>query len=72
MQLAKDVTRVRARHGRSHKTLVAKSHMKVDDADHGNYFIIDIYFFSGFLLTFIENKLKQPSNLAVLYEMILF
>ncbi|CAH4015880.1 unnamed protein product [Pieris brassicae] len=34
MELAKEVTRVRARHGRSHKTLVAKSHMKIDVNDY--------------------------------------
>ncbi|KAF9416728.1 hypothetical protein HW555_006041 [Spodoptera exigua] len=34
MQLAKDVTRVRARHGRSHKTLLRKSHLKVAADDY--------------------------------------
>lgn len=35
MDLAKDVTRVRARHGRSHKTLLRKCHLKVPSEDHG-------------------------------------
>ncbi|XP_045760359.1 60 kDa SS-A/Ro ribonucleoprotein-like [Maniola jurtina] len=34
MELAKEMTRVRAKYGRSHKTLLRKSHMKVDENDH--------------------------------------
>ncbi|OWR41314.1 RNA-binding protein RO60-like [Danaus plexippus] len=33
MELAKEISRVRARHGRSHKTLLRKSHMKVPEND---------------------------------------
>ncbi|KAG6465384.1 hypothetical protein O3G_MSEX015118, partial [Manduca sexta] len=33
MELAKEVTRVRARHGRSHKTLLRKSHFKLPEND---------------------------------------
>lgn len=46
MELAKEVTRVRARHGRSHKTLIRKSHLKVAETDIGklkkNVFSISI------------------------------
>ncbi|XP_045452909.1 60 kDa SS-A/Ro ribonucleoprotein-like [Melitaea cinxia] len=34
MELAKEMTRVRGRHGRSHKTLLKKSHVKVPENDH--------------------------------------
>ncbi|XP_050351461.1 RNA-binding protein RO60-like isoform X2 [Nymphalis io] len=34
MELAKEMTRVRARHGRSHKTLLKKSHVKIPENDH--------------------------------------
>ncbi|KAJ8734214.1 hypothetical protein PYW07_014765 [Mythimna separata] len=34
MELAKEMTRVRARHGRSHKTLLKKAHMKVQQSDY--------------------------------------
>ncbi|CAB3255436.1 unnamed protein product [Arctia plantaginis] len=34
MELAKEMTRVRARHGRSHKTLLRKSHMKIPENDY--------------------------------------
>ncbi|XP_053601105.1 RNA-binding protein RO60-like [Plodia interpunctella] len=34
MELAKEMTRVRARHGRSHKTLLRKSHVKIPENDH--------------------------------------
>lgn len=33
MELAKEMTRVRARHGRSHKTLLRKSHVKIPEND---------------------------------------
>ncbi|XP_063547097.1 uncharacterized protein LOC134754692 [Cydia strobilella] len=33
MELAQEVTRVKARHGRSHNTLLRKSHVKVDEND---------------------------------------
>ncbi|KAI5642420.1 TROVE domain-containing protein [Phthorimaea operculella] len=33
MELAKEMTRVRSRHGRSHKTLIRKSHVKVPTED---------------------------------------
>ncbi|XP_063393349.1 uncharacterized protein LOC134678633 [Cydia fagiglandana] len=33
MELAKELTRVKARHGRSHNTLLRKSHVKVDEND---------------------------------------
>lgn len=35
MELAKEMTRVRARHGRSHKTLLRKSHVKIPEDDYG-------------------------------------
>ncbi|XP_049885453.1 RNA-binding protein RO60-like [Pectinophora gossypiella] len=34
MQLAKEMTRVRSRHGRSHKTLLRKAHVKIPEDDH--------------------------------------
>lgn len=37
MELAKEMSRVKARHGRSHKTLLRKSHVKIAPNDHGNY-----------------------------------
>lgn len=33
MELAREMTRVRGRHGRSHKTLLRKSHIKIQDND---------------------------------------
>lgn len=39
MELAKEVTRVRARHGRSHKTMLRKSHIKIVDGDNGEYLL---------------------------------
>ncbi|KAL0895976.1 hypothetical protein ABMA27_011970 [Loxostege sticticalis] len=33
MELAKEMSRVKARHGRSHKTLLRKSHLKIDPED---------------------------------------
>lgn len=35
MELAKELTRVKSRHGRSHKTLLRKSHVKIAENDHG-------------------------------------
>lgn len=37
MDLAKEITRVRSRHGRSHKILLRKSHVKIAENDHGNF-----------------------------------
>ncbi|XP_075987937.1 RNA-binding protein RO60-like isoform X2 [Anticarsia gemmatalis] len=34
MELAREMTRVRARHGRSHKTLLRKSHVKIPENDY--------------------------------------
>ncbi|XP_059054148.1 RNA-binding protein RO60-like [Achroia grisella] len=34
LELAKEMTRVRARYGRSHKTLLRKSHFKIPEEDH--------------------------------------
>lgn len=34
MELAREMSRVRARHGRSHKTLLRKSHVKIPDNDY--------------------------------------
>lgn len=35
LELAKEITRARARHGRSHRTLLMKSHIKVEEGDIG-------------------------------------
>ncbi|XP_023951144.2 RNA-binding protein RO60 [Bicyclus anynana] len=40
MELAKEITRVRARHGRSHKTLIRKSHAKYDENDRARNAVI--------------------------------
>ncbi|XP_047037847.1 RNA-binding protein RO60-like [Helicoverpa zea] len=40
MELAKDMTRVRARHGRSHKTLLRKSHVKIPTDDYARDAIV--------------------------------
>ncbi|KAM3966530.1 RNA-binding protein RO60 [Aphomia sociella] len=40
MELAKEMTRVRARHGRSHKTLLRKSHVKIPANDHARDAVI--------------------------------
>ncbi|XP_047543631.1 uncharacterized protein LOC125075857 [Vanessa atalanta] len=40
MELAKEMTRVRARHGRSHKTLLKKSHVKIPENDHARDAVI--------------------------------
>ncbi|CAH2243810.1 jg12722 [Pararge aegeria aegeria] len=40
MELAKEVTRVRGRHGRSHKTLLRKSHVKIDENDHARNAVV--------------------------------
>ncbi|XP_011568981.3 RNA-binding protein RO60 isoform X2 [Plutella xylostella] len=40
MELAQEVTRVRARHGRSHKTLIRKSHLKVEENDNARHAVV--------------------------------
>lgn len=40
MELAREMTRVRARHGRSHKTLLRKSHFKTPDGDYARDAVI--------------------------------
>ncbi|CAK1599513.1 unnamed protein product [Parnassius mnemosyne] len=40
MDLAKEMTRVRSRHGRSHKTLLRKSHVKIAENDHARDAVI--------------------------------
>lgn len=39
MVLAKEMSRVKARHGRSHKTLLRKSHVKIAENDFGKYVV---------------------------------
>ncbi|XP_013167002.1 PREDICTED: 60 kDa SS-A/Ro ribonucleoprotein-like [Papilio xuthus] len=40
MELAKELTRVKSRHGRSHKTLLRKSHVKIAENDHARGAVI--------------------------------
>ncbi|CAG4926085.1 unnamed protein product [Colias eurytheme] len=40
VELAKEMTRVRARHGRSHKTLLRKSHLKIAENDHARQAVV--------------------------------
>ncbi|CAH2100239.1 unnamed protein product [Euphydryas editha] len=56
MELAKEMTRVRGRHGRSHKILLKKSHVKIAENDHARDAVVKYAIFG------LKRAKKELSN----------
>lgn len=67
MELAKEMTRVRARHGRSHKTLLRKSHVKIPDGDHARDAVVKYAIFG---LKRAKNLLGEAEGTKEIFDYI--